>query len=91
MSEFPGMSFVTELVCDQCHGAYSDREPVLLCPRCGGVLDPRYDLDSLRRNVALDRILARRPGIPNSCELSYAMNCCAGAVVAAVVAIAVSS
>jgi threonine synthase len=57
------MSFVTELVCDQCHGAYSDREPVLLCPRCGGVLDPRYDLESLRRNVALDRILARKPGV----------------------------
>jgi threonine synthase len=55
------MSLVTELVCDQCRRTYSDREPVLLCPQCGGVLDPQYDLDSLRKAVSLEKILARRP------------------------------
>jgi threonine synthase len=57
------MSFVHDLICDQCHGTYSAAEPVLLCPRCGGVLDPRYDLDLLRKSASLERILARKPGV----------------------------
>jgi threonine synthase len=57
------MSFVTGLTCDQCHATYSHREPVLLCPACGGVLDPRYDVESLKQAVALEAILARKPGV----------------------------
>lgn len=57
------MSFVTGLVCDQCHGTYSHREPVLLCPTCGGVLDSQYDLPALAKVVSLEKIVARRPGV----------------------------
>ena len=35
----------------------------MLCPRCGGVLDPVYKLDSLRASVSLDSILTRRSGV----------------------------
>ena len=35
----------------------------MLCPRCGGVLDPVYDLDALRTSVSLECILSRRPGV----------------------------
>src|SRR5689334_1996170 len=57
------MSFVRELVCDRCHATYSADEPVLLCPGCGGVLDPRYDMEALRSSLSLERILARKPGV----------------------------
>jgi threonine synthase len=57
------MSFVTELVCDQCRATYSHRAPVLLCPQCGGGLDPRYDIESLPKAVTLEEILERRPGV----------------------------
>ena len=57
------MSFVTELVCDQCHASYSHREPILLCGSCGGVLDPQYDLAAIAKAVSLERIVARKPGV----------------------------
>src|ERR1051325_11005147 len=57
------MNFVTELICDHCHGTYSHREPVLLCPECSGVLDPHYDLELLAKTISLDKILSRRPGV----------------------------
>jgi threonine synthase len=57
------MSFVIDLVCDQCHGTCSHREPVLLCPQCGGVLDSRYDMQALSAGLSLDKILARKPGV----------------------------
>ncbi|HEY3841118.1 MAG TPA: pyridoxal-phosphate dependent enzyme [Bryobacteraceae bacterium] len=57
------MSFVTELVCDQCHAPYSHREPILLCRSCGGVLDPQYDLDTIAKVASLERILSRKPGV----------------------------
>lgn len=57
------MSYVTGLTCDQCHAPYSHHEPALLCPKCGGVLDPQYDLDALGRAVSLETILSRKPGV----------------------------
>ncbi len=35
----------------------------MLCPRCGGVLDPVYDLDALGASVSLECVLSRRPGV----------------------------
>jgi threonine synthase len=57
------MSYVIDLVCDQCHGNCSPDEPVLLCPKCGGVLDPRYDLESMAEELSLDKILPRKAGV----------------------------
>ena len=56
-------TFIEGLVCDACNATYSHREPVLLCTRCGGVLDPVYELEALRASISLECILSRRPGV----------------------------
>ncbi len=53
------MSFVTDLRCDRCAAVWPHRDPVLLCPACGGVLDAHYDLGA----ISLDRILSSPPGV----------------------------
>jgi threonine synthase len=56
-------TFIEGLLCDACNATYSHQSPVLLCRRCGGVLDPVYDLDAMRTSVSLGSILSRRPGV----------------------------
>ena len=56
-------TFIEGLLCDACNATYSHRNAVLLCPGCGGVLDPVYDLDAMRTSISLERILSRRPGV----------------------------
>jgi threonine synthase len=57
------MTYVTGLHCDRCASAWSPCDPILLCPNCGGLVDARYDQAALARDVSLERIRARRPGL----------------------------
>jgi threonine synthase len=51
------------LRCDHCSARWPAHEPILLCPDCNGMLDAEYDRDAMARDVSLDKILARRPGV----------------------------
>lgn len=57
------MSYVIELVCDACGAARAADEPALLCPRCGGLLDARYDYPAIARSVAPDDLARRRANV----------------------------
>jgi len=57
------MTHVLDLRCDQCSARWPADKLVLLCPNCSGVLDAEYDRDAMARNISLERICARRPGV----------------------------
>ncbi len=57
------MTFATELVCDSCGAAFSTDQPILLCRRCGGLLDAHYDYAAIKSALRLDDILQRRPTV----------------------------
>jgi len=57
------MPFVTELVCDCCGAVYPHDQPVLLCRRCSGLLDARYDYAAIKRAFDLNDIPHRRPTV----------------------------
>lgn len=53
-------SYLSHLECTACHTAYSVDHPHGLCPACGKVLYPRYDLEAAKRGT--DRhAFQRRP------------------------------
>ena len=47
--------------CDSCGAEIDLREPVNLCPRCGGLLEVQYDLNGLKRSAHLFREYVRGP------------------------------
>jgi threonine synthase len=57
------MTHVIDLRCDHCSARWPSREPILLCPDCNGVLDAEYDRAAMARDVSLEKICARRPGV----------------------------
>ena len=57
------MTHVIDLRCDHCSARWPAHEPILLCPDCNGVLDAEYDREAMARDVSLDKICARRPGV----------------------------
>jgi threonine synthase len=57
------MPFATELVCDSCGVTFSTDQPILLCGRCGGLLDAHYDYAAIKSALRLDDILRRRPTV----------------------------
>jgi threonine synthase len=57
------MTHVIDLRCDRCSTRWPHDKPILLCPDCNGVLDAEYTRDTMARDVSLERILARRPGV----------------------------
>lgn len=56
------MMACTGLLCDSCGSSYPPDQRVLLCPACGGLLDPMYDEGELRR-ASLTRLLERPPSV----------------------------
>lgn len=56
----PTQSFLSHLECTHCGGRFSADELHTVCPNCGKVLFPRYDLDGVRRNLS-PQDLAFRP------------------------------
>jgi threonine synthase len=54
------MNFLHHLECTACGGTYSADELHTVCPACGKVLYPRYDLDRARTEFSRD-VLAHRP------------------------------
>lgn len=57
------MAYVTELICDRCGASHPADRPVLLCERCGGLLDAHYDYAAIRRAIRPDELLLRRPNV----------------------------
>ncbi len=57
------MTYATELVCDSCSAAFAPDQPILLCRRCGGLLDVRYDYSAIKSALRLDDIPHRRPAV----------------------------
>ncbi len=57
------MAFVTELVCDTCGASYPHHRPIILCTRCGGLLDAHYDYTAIKRALHLDDVAQRRPSV----------------------------
>ncbi len=45
--------------CDSCGGEFDLRQPLNLCPRCGGLLEVQYDLAGLKRSAHLFREYVR--------------------------------
>lgn len=43
-------NYAVSFVCDDCGRKVDIREPVTLCPSCGGLLEMQYDLPALRRD-----------------------------------------
>jgi threonine synthase len=53
------MGYLHHLECTHCHGQYSAQELHNVCPRCGKVLFPRYDLDRVRAEVSREQFAGR--------------------------------
>lgn len=53
------LTYLTHLECSECGAQLTADREQHLCPTCGGVLLPRYDLDAIRREVPRDTITAR--------------------------------
>lgn len=54
-------SYLTHLECTACGATHAPDQPHRVCPACGKVLFPRYDLPRLRREVRRDVFAARPP------------------------------
>lgn len=46
-------SYAVSFLCDKCGKEIPLRQPVNLCPACGGLLETQYDLPAMRRDNAL--------------------------------------
>ncbi len=44
--------FALEFVCDRCQRLFPLARPVNLCPECGGLLETRYDLGAMRKELS---------------------------------------
>src|SRR2546425_8834663 len=55
------MGYLRHLECTHCDAVYSPDALHNLCPRCGKVLFPRYDLDRVRAEVSRDQVAGRAP------------------------------
>ncbi|GAA3410561.1 threonine synthase [Paenibacillus hodogayensis] len=44
-------SYVTHYVCDGCAAAYELSRPLNTCPACGGLLEAKYDLPAMKRDL----------------------------------------
>ncbi|HLW58487.1 MAG TPA: threonine synthase [bacterium] len=53
------MGYLHHLECTHCHAQYSAQELHNVCPRCGKVLFPRYDLDRVRAEVSREQFAGR--------------------------------
>ncbi|MBM3940094.1 MAG: threonine synthase [SAR202 cluster bacterium] len=56
-------SYLSHLECTACHTAYSADHPHGLCPACGKVLYPRYDLDAAKRGADRHALARRQRGM----------------------------
>ena len=52
-------SYLTHLECTSCHTTFSAEEPHRICPECGKVLYPRYDLVAARADVSREALKGR--------------------------------
>ena len=57
------MSYVTELVCDKCGATYPHDRPVLLCTRCSGLLDARYNYPAIKQALNVDMLRRRKSSV----------------------------
>ncbi|HEX9245529.1 MAG TPA: threonine synthase [bacterium] len=55
------MGHLRHLECTHCHAQHSPDALHNLCPRCGKVLFPRYDLERVRAEVSRDEFARREP------------------------------
>ncbi len=44
--------YAREFVCDRCHRAFPLAKPVNLCPECAGLLETRYDLGAMKKELS---------------------------------------
>ncbi|MGQ0569268.1 MAG: threonine synthase [Armatimonadota bacterium] len=54
-------SFLTHLECTACFHTFEADQLLGVCPQCGKVLYPRYDLHSVRRALSREALRDRRP------------------------------
>ena len=55
------MSRLTHLECTRCHEPYPADRPQTVCPKDGGILYARYDLDSIKRSFSPASLLPLAP------------------------------
>ncbi|NIN52406.1 MAG: threonine synthase [Nitrososphaeria archaeon] len=53
------MGFTKSLKCVLCGATYNHRKPYFRCSRCGGLLDPQYDLEALADWFDLEKVSRR--------------------------------
>lgn len=61
MTQASGRGYLRHLECTACGARFSPRDLHTVCPRCGKVLYPRYDLERARAEVRRDEIALRPP------------------------------
>lgn len=47
------------LVCTNCARTHDPAPPLTLCPECGGILDPKYDLGEIAQRLSKDEVSKR--------------------------------
>ncbi len=55
------MSCIESLSCTKCNAEFPPKQVLELCPKCGGVMDPKYDLAKIAETTSPEKIGNRTP------------------------------